>query len=956
MNKIIIAIIAISSVFACARKRPVEKRYDLEGNRWPKEIFDSEKPWLYKVTVVKNGQNAAFGFVGLQSDVQLGYFNFTQKQLQFVSAIDLYGESANADKVINAWSISHSDYHRPVIGGKVSNTETENDRIDWSLKRFFKVDWNTAKITERGSFPFMIDTNCWTPISTQMVDNSQEITNEHISFTLAVDYQIQEQCISAEDYMNKDMTHTIHYKYSFMPDFESDYQPYVYTGENDTLMKKYGYFNTVVPTLNDENRVTNNFLMNRWHPNKTHTFYFAEDFPEEYKWIYNEPEHGIMARTNKLFAERELPIRFEIADNDGTKKFGDIRYSFIKFIEENDRTAPFGYGPSDAHPRTGEIFAANTMMWTGGLKTYVRRYQEEMEREPTKLTGSSVYREMERVLGKKVDTWEESSVFLRDRALSNFYRFLVPEFTYGSSGTLFAYKENEDMVPEMLSLKTMEKFQSKYPGFVDVNRQIAVSDQTIRQQLEHYRHINRFSKSNSTIYHLSDEIVSGVNTRLQNAADPEKVINDTLYRVSIHEFGHNLNLRHNFYGSVDARIERRPGDDLTLRRTSSVMDYLSIKDEVGLVYDWEDYDKSALIYSYSNGKQDPAKELGITHLYCTDEHRAFNALCNAFDQGSTPTEIVKSLIDNYDQAYWTRNFRWDRAYWNTGYYNGSVFSTMFDMKKFVKLYQEAFLPFQVQQKMANIPNATPQLVNLVSTYIRNDIKEAVRLTAGFYSSVIKQGFLDRPYVDTYDEFQGTLKQVGIFPDKFYAAMFLMGDDSFPLNPNIGMNPVSFIPLRDDPEIGPAIDEILFDTFVNSGDAYTGFDTIGRSIYAQNAGRYFDFGGDQIAIDLMKIVCYEKTTFDRRFNLDSSNFNGPGEPLVIGVITPDFNHPDADSYFEGETQVAVVRINGKYYVAGTEKNPYSSGLITRQPSADLNGVLNTHYFYNIITGQEGQQCF
>ena len=44
---------------------------------------------------------------------------------------------------------------------------------------------------------------------------------------------------------------------------------------------------------------------------------------------------------------------------------------------------------------------------------------------------------------------------------------------------------------------------------------------------------------------------------VKNVSD-EQIINDILYRVAIHELGHNLNLRHNFYGSVDAKTPDVP--------------------------------------------------------------------------------------------------------------------------------------------------------------------------------------------------------------------------------------------------------------------------------------------------------------------------------------------------------------------------------------------------------------
>jgi hypothetical protein len=46
----------------------------------------------------------------------------------------------------------------------------------------------------------------------------------------------------------------------------------------------------------------------------------------------------------------------EVADADKIKKIGDIRYSFLYWIPEDQSASPLGYGPSATDPDTGEIF------------------------------------------------------------------------------------------------------------------------------------------------------------------------------------------------------------------------------------------------------------------------------------------------------------------------------------------------------------------------------------------------------------------------------------------------------------------------------------------------------------------------------------------------------------------------------------------------------------------------
>ena len=932
---------------SCAKKREVEKVQALDASRWEKSVFDNSQDWLYKVTVVNNGANAKLGFIGLQSDLKMGKFRFTESRLEFISSTDVYGDGDSTAKVINSWGGQHSDYHRATVGGKVSNRESENNEISWDEKSFFIIDWTQATIEERNTLAYGMSSRCYNKKNSRLIKDTEEITNEHISFTLAVDYELDNRCVDQYDYLSGEKLLTVHFKYSFIPDPKTDYKPYVYTGEVDPLMKKYGYFNTSVLGVGSNNRLNNTFLMNRWDPEKTHTFYFAEDFPEQYKWIYNDPKTGVMAKTNEIFEKEGIKTRFEIKDNDGSKKFGDLRYSFIKFIDQPERAAPLGYGPSDAHPVTGEIISANSMMWTAQLKHYAGRYQEDLEYYKNQATSSSIYREMANILGDGPTNWSQTSAFLEEPNSAAYYRFLIPEFTYSSPGNLFTLgRENE---AQLFPKESFDNAKKELGPTADITPQVSSSESVIREELNRYAESMTAHYNSHTVFKMTEEIFGGAGTSFQADVSSEKVINDILYRVSIHEFGHNLNLRHNFYGSVDARINRIRGEDLSLKRSSSVMDYLGISDEVGLAYDWEDYDKAALVYAYSNGAIDVSKKTGITHLYCTDDHRYYNPMCNAFDQGATPTEIISSMISRYDGNYRRINFRYDRAFWNSWGYSNYAFGTMWDIKKMVKLYQETFLPSQVAAEMQGLDFLSPTFKANLTGLIRADITEAVKLAAAFYSSVIKQSQLDRDFSNTYDEFTGQVKQLGIYPDKEYAQYFLMGDASFPLNPNFGSIPVSFINLRSDAQIGTFIDNILLDSFVNAGPSpYNSFDDIGRYYYSVNASRYFDFEGEQGAIDLMKIECYEEDSFLAKFGVDSSTLN-PG----FNTLTPDYGSlANPDSYFKDEPQVVAAEINNKVYVSGTTLNKYAAGIFQIN---DLNGILNTYRFYKSRTSGEVERC-
>ncbi len=158
---------------------------------------------------------------------------------------------------------------------------------------------------------------------------------------------------------------------------------------------------------------------------------------------------------------------------------------------------------------------------------------------------------------------------------------------------------------------------------------------------------------------------------LLSGKDLQEILNTILYRVAIHEFGHNLGLRHNFYGSVDAKNFRQHAE-AHHQSTASVMDYQDLTDEMDEVWDWEAYDEAALTYAYSNGEIDLGKKNKTTFLYCTDEHRLMNAMCAAWDRGTTPSEVALSIIKRYEALYYVRNYRFDRPFWYTGGYSFNI--------------------------------------------------------------------------------------------------------------------------------------------------------------------------------------------------------------------------------------------------------------------------------------------
>ncbi len=264
----------------------------------------------------------------------------------------------------------------------------------------------------------------------------------------------------------------------------------------------------------------------------------------------------------------------------------------------------------------------------------------------------------------------------------------------------------------------------------------------------------------------------------------ERIIEAVVEHVAIHELGHTLSLRHNFYGSVD----KLHMDDGAV--SASVMDYVQSAEEAGSPRGWGGYDEAALSWIFGNAA---ARQRAVAggFLYCTDEHADQSPMCRRHDLGVTPAEIVVNAIERYDWLYAIRNRRAFRTFWDTSGYIGSVYNSMFAIQRFWHLaifdWGGGGVPSTLKRldQVEGRSVLTDQEYDERSRDFYNDLEMANRLTIAFYDAVINQPASFRNYQTEYDPFYGDVLRLGIIIDKLFTTFAFMDlQEIYEYNPNV----------------------------------------------------------------------------------------------------------------------------------------------------------------------------
>ena len=1017
------------------KNRPIEELPDGNNDRIEKEIFSGSsqdpKYWMGKVTVVNTDFNEnplLYVFPGLQSQAFVGWFEFERDTMAFYNAVtrqnleDPNTAQEGRPQLINSWPIEHSQVRLKEIDGWTINQEEENRYIPWDQKTHFRVKWDQAIVSESATFPqvSLAELLCWRKIDSHLIDQSRELTNDYISFVVAISYERDPKCANPRQITQGDYTFSIHYKYSFMrvgdpriQKSDDGYTPYVYEGgEQDPLNQKYGYFQTIRPVIAEDNRDKNMFLMNRWHPNKKHTFYFSKNYPEEYK----APAHGVICAVNKLFARHSLNnyplngtcgqdgialpsegetctkgICFELKENTG-QQLGDIRYSFFHVLSSK-MGGLAGYGPSDTHPATGEITGANVMISVYSFDFWLNVIQERLERDQehknkisqSKWETSPLFLRMKNTL-QELDHahWTRSSKNIdHNSKIRADFEYLLSQFTFGdplrSRFTASAREINSgEQALQRLSLlldqfapDALEEITSatgKELASIQDDKSINAfeGEEKSAQSLKKSRSHPLFNDANTVIYPLQP-LLAQAGGLLAGGLSKEEVKQRIFFQLITHEFGHVLNLRHNFYGSLDSSHWMRDEQGHVERHSSSVMDYLRLKDEASapLKAVFGAYDEAALVYAYSGGAKDMAKEKGDSYLFCTDHHEALNFLCNKFDEGETPSQVMQSLIENYEENWFISNFRMGRAFWSSNGYPRFIFNQLLDIKRALMMWEGVFKKRDlIAQTLYQSPHKAYQEedVNFIFQKIGQDIHRALTLSIAFYYSVIKMSNDERSWRSQYDNPSGSLEQIGILWDKIFSMFFLLGDQGFVYNPNDVNDNASYLTYSVNEESLDMINYIIQDLLVKRPDMMPNFIELGRVLYAQNASNFYNVKDNSSLLDKIGVQCYTPAGLESRFNLtehsfplmhnktlsaeegeylvptDQSAFTFPLKKLFPYMTDPYFrsayndgltysiaNGGNFDSYNE---QLGGILHGNSYYVASSEKNAYAFAIVNR----------------------------
>jgi hypothetical protein len=559
-----------------------------------------------------------------------------------------------------------------------------------------------------------------------------------------------------------------------------NYEPVAYPVSEHTT---FGFFKDYERRLNDffdSRRVNENFLLNRWNPKRRELVYHLSDtFNEPGQELIKQATYRAVEGINRSLQQANTGLRIRLVEPSG-KVPGDLRHNVIQLITDPLSNGLLGYAPSATNPRTGEIVNAHINMYSGVIQTLVPRVWENMVDHTIRELrekNANINSRRERFTGNIEDErpdLERSPIDPRE--MRNL------RIAHGNTRVTAAPNRSLENMDETVHQAMLTRMRRTRPTNSDTNANQSAIER--RAEIERNR-LDFLSKNSATaveFFRVADTAkallpgivdipgVKNPNGTLKRwnelSAEQQRAAGNiiapfTYTSTFVHEFGHNLGLRHNFAGSFDrdnfyTEDEARALGLNTAPTYSSIMDYAY--SEMNELSVFGRYDIAALRFAYARevelqDGQIARVETTLTELenelraagtgirqyrYCTDENAGLSASCSRFDEGTSLTEITHHLIQRYEDLYRYINFRDGR---NNFYDSNVLGTTIFTMGLFERIRDmfeewEFFGTFFGNDFMAQGCSPADAAQYPICGQI-NDRRDAAQKAGNFFITVLK---------------------------------------------------------------------------------------------------------------------------------------------------------------------------------------------------------------------------
>jgi len=636
---------------SCAQEKPFEestsKKHLLKsGQLYSKKdanFCTIDDPCLYVPSVADTPMNVTASRPYWQGDQKLVVTRITEDKLEIlqIEEDDRFSDNINNFSPVASFEIEHIDYKcKKDSLDKCTNEEEEDTDKYWENRRYIKI--NKTVVTEKNSLPIqfgeLFNAGCFSSSEGSPIEVGDKLVDvtpgEAINFGMKVPYTAKAGCVPLQEMDDlRYLNFTVDYNYSLikLSKFsDPNFTALNYPAEDE---RYFGFFKTEKKNLSVDNRDDlmglRESVANRWSPNNSEVVYYLnKDFYKpEMKAVLDSTLTAI-ENVNQSLAR--AGAKFKIVLKDGRDKvIGDLRNNFLILVSDPQASGVIGYGPSVANPMTGEILNARTVMYFGTIQKFISRaYDERIDAiqlkanaAPQAAANSDTSSATNNVAAGTVESI--LAVNAQNNTINTVtdYVSLSQAANVQSINQVIANTVNMTNLDELVNLNRLQ-----FSDLLRSNNDI-LSTETMDSKLKHFQD-KMASLSEQTFFHGELFNFDGAvkTSRCIDSSNPAQLKKwdelDPVQRQEaldclipsiwvptlVHEFGHNLGLRHNFYGSTDKenyysdseRSQRGVPADQKITY-SSIMDYAySTINELSVM---GKYDEAALSYAYAGRVQ-----------------------------------------------------------------------------------------------------------------------------------------------------------------------------------------------------------------------------------------------------------------------------------------------------------------------------------------------------------------